>query len=221
VELSNRERVGRGLELLARGIAPFVDDQMKRFQSGKDWLQVMIERSQRDNRSFRFTRSDARLLLRVIEENPRAYVASLSRLDLAYVREVREVANRWAHLEEFDHGSTRRALDTITLLLRAIGAMSEAEQIDDLLDDLRRDLHQTSIADVSEGPPDGVIRPSPLTRSDVAVSHSSELNARSLVEFRNRDADYLAWVEANADAYVLNTGAQGGGNPRLHRAAAR
>jgi hypothetical protein len=39
-----------------------------------------------------------------------------------------------------------------------------------------------------------------------------------VVEFRKRDENYLAWVAVNPDGFVLNTGPQGGGNPRLHRA---
>jgi hypothetical protein len=40
-----------------------------------------------------------------------------------------------------------------------------------------------------------------------------------VLEFRKRDAGYLAWVRAHRDGWVLNTGPQGGGNPVLHRAA--
>src|SRR5260370_18103660 len=94
MKLSNREWIGRGLEALARGLGPFVDRHMAAFWPGtKGWLQVMIERAAKEGRWPRLTRSDARLLLRVIEENPRAFIRSVSKLDLAYVRETREVAN--------------------------------------------------------------------------------------------------------------------------------
>jgi len=39
----------------------------------------------------------------------------------------------------------------------------------------------------------------------------------SVEEFRDRDADYLGWVAAHRDAYVINIGRSGPGYARLHR----
>ena len=40
----------------------------------------------------------------------------------------------------------------------------------------------------------------------------------SVEEFRDNDADYLAWVAAHRDGYVINIGRSGRGYARLHRA---
>lgn len=40
----------------------------------------------------------------------------------------------------------------------------------------------------------------------------------SFEEFRDRDADYLTWVAAHRDGYVINIGRSGRGYARLHRA---
>ena len=40
----------------------------------------------------------------------------------------------------------------------------------------------------------------------------------SIEEFRDRDADYLGWVAAHRDGYVINIGRSGRGYVRLHRA---
>jgi hypothetical protein len=40
----------------------------------------------------------------------------------------------------------------------------------------------------------------------------------SVEEFRDRDADYLGWVAAHRDGYVINIGRSGQGYARLHRA---
>jgi hypothetical protein len=40
----------------------------------------------------------------------------------------------------------------------------------------------------------------------------------SIEEFRDRDADYLRWVAAHRDGYVINIGRSGRGYARLHRA---
>ena len=40
----------------------------------------------------------------------------------------------------------------------------------------------------------------------------------SVEEFRDRDADYMGWVTAHRDGYVINVGRSGRGYARLHRA---
>ena len=40
----------------------------------------------------------------------------------------------------------------------------------------------------------------------------------SVEEFRDSDADYLGWVAAHRDGYVINIGRSGQGYARLHRA---
>jgi hypothetical protein len=40
----------------------------------------------------------------------------------------------------------------------------------------------------------------------------------SVEEFRERDTDYLGWVAAHPDGYVINIGRSGRGYARLHRA---
>ena len=78
--LSNRDRVGRALEVMAEGLQPFVDRHMAAsLSSGRDWLGVMIDRAQHDGRPVTMVKSDPRLLLRVIGENGRAFRDSLSR----------------------------------------------------------------------------------------------------------------------------------------------
>ena len=44
------------------------------------------------------------------------------------------------------------------------------------------------------------------------------MRVMSVEEFRDRDADYLRWVAAHRDGYVINIGRSGRGYARLHRA---
>lgn len=219
MELSNREWVGRGLEILARGLAPWVDRRMAAFWPGsKTWLQVMIDRARRDGRWPMLTRSDARLLLRVIEENPKAFLGSLSKLDLAYVREIREVANRWAHFEAFSDADVTRALDTIARLLRAARAAGEATEADELLTGKKRVPPDAAPGNSTDAT--GVItHQAPPATPGLGDQFGEAKTSAGVLEFRKRDADYLAWVKAHRDGWVLNTGPRGGGNPVLHRAA--
>ena len=72
--LSNRDRIGRALEILGSVLTPFVDQRMAAFlPQGRDWLEVMADRARREGRAPRMSRSDPRVLLRVIGENPRAF----------------------------------------------------------------------------------------------------------------------------------------------------
>ena len=139
--LSNRDRVGRALEIMARGLGPFVDQHMAAaLPSGRDWLQVMTERARSSGRPATMVRSDPRLLLQVISEHSRAFRDSLSRTEMAFAQEIREAGNKWAHHDSqaFSDADTSRVLDTIVRLLRAAGAVAEAGEVDKLLFDHQR-----------------------------------------------------------------------------------
>ena len=62
---SNRDRVGRGLELLATGLEPFVDEAMSAVApAGKDWLDLIAARDQaKHGSSGTYSKQDPRLLL--------------------------------------------------------------------------------------------------------------------------------------------------------------
>ena len=136
--LSNRDRVGRALEILAKGLEPFVDRHMvTAMPQGKDWLDVMVDRARRDGRPSTMVRSDPRLLLQVIGENSRAFRDSLSRTEQAFAQEIREAGHKWAHHDHqaFSDPDTSRVLDTMVRLLRAAGAVPEADEVEKLLFD--------------------------------------------------------------------------------------
>jgi hypothetical protein len=223
--LSNRDRVGRALEILGNGLTAFVDRHMAVFlPTGRDWLQVMTQRARAEGRPGKMARSDTRLLLRVIGENPRAFRETLSRLELAYAREIAEVANQWAHLEQFSDGDTGRALDTIVRLLRAAGAGAEISQVSELLPG----RYQPALAEE-----DSLERQHDITgfRGAAAVLSAGHRSADSVApdertgsggkvaEFRDRDRDYLGWVAEHRSGFVINIGRTGHGYAVLHRAS--
>jgi Swt1-like HEPN len=225
VVLANRDRVGRALEFLARGLGSFVDRNMAAFlPTGRDWLQVMIERAAPDGRQLKMTRSDARVLLRVIWENPRAFQESLSRLELAYAREITEVANQWAHLEPFSDADTIRALDTMVRMLRAAGAEDEASHVSTLLpgNDGQVLADDDSLAEVDASLASGPTvskragHPDPAVRRTVSAER---VRGCGVAEFRDRDADYLCWVGTHRSGYVINIGRSGRGSAVIHHAS--
>lgn len=137
--LNNRDRVGRGLELVATGLGPFVDTQMvAAAPDGQNWVEVLAARDlSRHGAGRRYSLSDARFLLRVVTDEWRAFKDQLSRAEQSFASELRDTGNRWAHGEAFSADDTYRALDTMERLLNAVGAAEPAGKVRRLRLDLQ------------------------------------------------------------------------------------
>jgi hypothetical protein len=217
--LSNRDRISRALEILGGALTPFVDRHMAAFlPRDRDWLEVMTDRARREGRAPRMSRSDPRVLLRVIGENPRAFREVLSRLELAYAREIAEVANQWAHLEPFSEADTERALDTVMRFLSATGATAQASHIAELMPGRHPDLPSESGHLRQQGANPHLRSPdATLPAPDHGLTFPA-VPAGAVVEFKDRDDAYLAWVAGHASGYVINIGRSGRGAAVLHHA---
>ena len=124
--VSNRDRVGRGFELLAAGLSPYVDRRMRASsRAGTDWVHdfaasVSIKGEVSTN--------DPSFLLRVMADRwDPAFATELTRTDRNLVFELRDVRNRWAHNDGFSLDDAYRALDSIERLLAAADASEAAE----------------------------------------------------------------------------------------------
>lgn len=138
--VSNRDQIGRGLALVLDGLRPFVDRHL-----GPDWLSKHEEQERRAGRPATVSDSDPRLLLRKINDDWRVFKDSLSSGDRARSQEIRDLANKFSHNFEsraFADRETVRGLETMVMLLQAIGAVSEAEQ----LEKLYAEQHQAAMA---------------------------------------------------------------------------
>ncbi|KWW97478.1 ATPase AAA [Carbonactinospora thermoautotrophica] len=128
--VSNRDRVGRGFEILATGLEPFVDERMSATTNGRDWTELLAARdSTRHGVAKTYSKSDPQVLLRVITEERRVFQDHLSRVEWNFASELRDTRNRWAHNEPFSADDTYRALDTMERLLTAVGAPEQADQV--------------------------------------------------------------------------------------------
>jgi predicted AAA+ superfamily ATPase len=124
--VSNRERVGRAFEALAKGLGPFVDDQMRAVH-GAGWLEAFSSSGPRGPQPASL--GDPAFLLRVVAEAwESAFRHRLARPERSLVFELRDTRNRWAHNEAFNADDTYRALDSIERLLVAADA-KEAEEV--------------------------------------------------------------------------------------------
>ena len=130
--ISNRDRIGKGFEILADGLYSFVDQQMKNAYSASpnDWLSIIKERdSNKTGVNKTYDKNDPLIQLRMITEDWRAFNKVLNRAQQSLATELRDVRNKWAHNEKFTNDDTYRVLDTMERLLIAIGSPLQSEQI--------------------------------------------------------------------------------------------
>lgn len=133
---SNREYVGRALEILADALDPFIERVVSPHlpAGATDWSMVIAAKDANNGKgSGAYERTDPQLQLRVITEpmGTLGYLfnGTLSRTEQGYAGEIRTVRNEWAHNKSFTGDQARRALETIELLLRPTGAVKDADQI--------------------------------------------------------------------------------------------
>jgi hypothetical protein len=164
---TNRERVQEGLLLLARGLKPFIECEMKSVY--KDRWQEEAEKS-----LFQIIDSGKEInwddpypaLLIMWDHWNHVFKNTLGHPERSLVSELRDTRNRWAHMEPFSSDDAYRALDSIGRLLAAVSA-SETGDIDkqkmELLrvrfDEQRRNVERRSQLSLVEGQPVGNLKP--------------------------------------------------------------
>jgi len=140
--ISNRERIGKGLELLHAGLLPFVEAQFQK-KLGADWRAVAEARFELKRQPSGELHLDNQLLLKLFMMPPvwsEFLEPVLGKGVRNYAGELLEVRNRHAHDEAFASDQTERALDTMRLLLVEVGATRQAEAVQDLRYELQRQV---------------------------------------------------------------------------------
>ncbi len=140
MSLSNYERVGKAVQLLAEGLAPFVDREC-RARFGDDWPAAVQRMDTRGGGGAprRVNPADLQFLLKVMwDEWGTIFGKKLSRSDRNYVSELQDVRNSWAHNEQFSTDDALRALDTAQRLLESVAAGAQANEVGKLHQDLLR-----------------------------------------------------------------------------------
>lgn len=154
---SNRDRVGAALELLNKGVLPFVEQELQSGY-GTEW--------QKEARTLLGSRVppgsdrgvapaqrrlplgpektppinwDTQALLTVIDAAwQHVFRNKLDKTDRSLVIELRDARNRWAHQEAFSTDDTYRVLDSVHRLLLAVSAGEEAAEVDKQRQELLR-----------------------------------------------------------------------------------
>jgi len=130
--ITNRDRVSKGLELMAAGLRPFVERELES-RLGPAWETTGREASQKVNWNDPQT-----LLGAMLDHWNTVFRDSLGQAERSLVNELKVIRNQWAHHEQFSGNDTVRALDSIERLLNAVSAGDKAAEVGQMRMDLMR-----------------------------------------------------------------------------------
>jgi predicted AAA+ superfamily ATPase len=137
--ITNHERVGKALDLLRAGLAPFLEREYKSTfgqRAQNELLRVLGE--DRLNSKKSPAEWDASALLKVMWDSWNdVFRKTLGPAERSLLSELRDWRNKWAHQEPFSTDDAYRALDSCGRLLSAISAR-EADEIEKMKTELLR-----------------------------------------------------------------------------------
>ncbi|WP_124727907.1 Swt1 family HEPN domain-containing protein [Staphylospora marina] len=145
--MSNRERVGKGLDILKEGLAPFIRRELKLHYKG-GWFVEGVEPYLKGTIGIdavrhegpdeeKFEKLDVQALFTVMWDNwYHVFKNRLGHTGRSYVSELREFRNQWAHQRAFSLRDTQRALDTMHRLLQAVGSQAEVDELEKMIREL-------------------------------------------------------------------------------------
>ena len=136
--VTNLERVGKAMELLRQGLAPFVERELRSHFGTR--FHDNAAGSVGDDRmaSRKLVDWDVAALLKVMWETWNdVFRSTLGQSERTLVSELRDARNRWAHQENFSSDDAYRTLDSAGRLLTAVSA-AEADEIEKMKMELLR-----------------------------------------------------------------------------------
>jgi predicted AAA+ superfamily ATPase len=141
VAITNHERVGKAMELLKAGLAPFVEREFKSVYKGQALIEAQrFMASERLDAKRPFAAWDVAVLLRLMWDAwNNVFRKTLGQAERSLVSELRDVRNRWAHQEPFSGDDADRALDSAERLLTAVSA-PQADEVRKIKTELRRTI---------------------------------------------------------------------------------
>jgi predicted AAA+ superfamily ATPase len=131
--ITNHERVGKAMDLLKQGLAPFLERELNNVY--KDQARAQSARLMGEDRLLAdkpIAKWDAAALLKLMWEAWNdVFRRTLGQAERTLVSELRDVRNKWAHQQTFSSDDSYRALDSAGRLLTAVSApeAQEAEKM--------------------------------------------------------------------------------------------
>jgi predicted AAA+ superfamily ATPase len=138
--ITNQERVGKGMDLLRAGLAPFVEREAQAAVKVGALRLDAVRRFEEDPglRQRPIAQWDAAGLLKLMWETWNdVFARTLGRAERSLVQELRDWRNKWAHQEPFSGDDADRALDSMSRLLAAVSA-PQADDVGKMKMELRR-----------------------------------------------------------------------------------
>lgn len=136
--LSNKERVGRVLDLVAAGLSPWMVDLLTR-KYGETWQTQVRAAAGTQPREFTDKVDDPSYLFWVFDRQwPTLFKNQATHEEKRCVSAMWDARKEWAHGGRFTDEQAERVLSDGEHLLRAIGAVTQADSVEDLRRDLRR-----------------------------------------------------------------------------------
>ncbi len=106
--ITNQERVGKAVDLLRAGLAPYVEREFASAHKDKAQAEArrLLPAEDRINSTRPISQWDAAVLLKVMWEAWNdIFGRTLGRAERSLVQELRDVRNRWAHQDPFTGAS--------------------------------------------------------------------------------------------------------------------
>jgi hypothetical protein len=144
--MTNQDRVGKAMELLRAGLAPFVEREFKsqhQAQAAEAARRYFgdLPAGQAGDRTVGkkpLAEWDVAALLKLVWEAWNdVFGRTLGRAERSLVQELRDWRNQWAHQEPFSSDDADRALDSMARLLTAVSA-PQADDVNRMKLELRR-----------------------------------------------------------------------------------
>ena len=130
--LSNKDRVGKALDEIRDALLPYISTQLET-NKGSNWQEDLPYHSN--------NLQDVHVLFWIFIENWRnIFRRILSDSDRAYVSELNEARNKWAHSRPISSDDADRYLDTAMRLCKNINAVDQAESIRNIREELRQQV---------------------------------------------------------------------------------
>ena len=127
MEINNKERIGRALDILKKGVAPFVEREVKKGGVSKEDILKIFEDKPNWLRKIRdepINKWDISTLFSVMwHYRKEVFNKTLNSADMRLVLDSRNVRNKWAHsINHFSDDDIILAFDVFYRLLKAISA---------------------------------------------------------------------------------------------------
>ena len=135
---ANQERVGKALDCLKMGLAPFVQREFNSRFKGRASAEAQRFLGEQLDAQKPFSSLDVAAIIRLMSASwQEVFRDTLGNAERSLVYEVRDVRNKWAHQENFSTDDTYRALDSAGRLLTAVSA-PQADEIEKMKMELLR-----------------------------------------------------------------------------------